>query len=178
VETVEKFGEEHLDIRFSTHARRLRPVTPIQSLVRGADAFFAGGVVAGASIRVIRAHPQTTEASPPAWFVKRIRELHALAPHIRLFLSCDDLGVTEEIRRSVPCPVFTLEKPATFNSVVAIQAAVADLFLLGRSAYILGSHFSSFSETAYELQGTGAHETGRDRALTDAQIADRLRHPR
>jgi len=40
-----------------------------------------------------------------------------------------------------------------YNSVRAIQKALADIHLLGRSIFILGSYMSSFSYMAAGIQG-------------------------
>ena len=171
LETIEKFGEPYLDTQFAAFSHRLIPVPAIQSNIRAFDDFLRSNTVVGVSVRSTRAHPKTIEASPTRWFIERINFLHRLAPHIKVFLSGDDAGVGDHIRRSVTCPIVALDKPFAFNSTESIRDAVADLYLLGRTKYILGSYWSSFSETAFEMRGDGAFETSQSRSMDDSRIA-------
>lgn len=170
VETIEKFGEPYLDTSFPAHAHRLVPVPEISSTIRGFDDVFQQSTVVGVSVRHTNAHSKTLEASPPEWFIERIKELQRSAPHMKVFLSCDSPAVSDQIRQSVTCQVLELDKPFAFNTKESIRAAVADLYLLGQAKYILGSYWSSFSDTAFEMRGNGAFETSRDRSLDDSQI--------
>jgi hypothetical protein len=171
VETIEKFGEPYLDTSFPASAHRLVPVPEILSAVRGFDDVFRHSTVVGVNIRHTNAHSMTLDASPPEWFIARIRELQRSAPHLKVFLSCDSPAVSDQVRQSVTCQVLALDKPFAFNSKESIRAAVADLYLLGQAKYILGSYWSSFSDTAFEIRGNGAFETSRNRSLDDSQIA-------
>ncbi len=88
-------------------------------------------------------------------------ELRATDPRARFFLSTDSPSVSAELHALFP-DVLELPKHSKYNSREAIQDAMADLYLLFGCTYILGSYWSSFSESARGLSGHGGYETSQD----------------
>ena len=97
-------------------------------------------------------HPTTLEASPVSWFIARMVELAREDPQTHFFLSCDDPAAERQIGEAVP-NVTTLPAKGAYNTVTGVQAAVADLYLLGGSTHLLGPYLSSFVELAWILGG-------------------------
>lgn len=111
---------------------------------------------------MIRSHPDahstTRNASPPDWFFARMKELRERRPDVEFFLSTDNPDVSEAVHTRFD-RVHELGNKSAHNSRGGVRDALCDLYLLASTHYILGSHWSSFSETAAMLAGTGAYET-------------------
>lgn len=136
--------------------RALRPVPPIADRV--AEFFvrhLAGAPYVGVMIRAHSAsHTKTLSASPIEWYLKRMREIRQEIPGIKFFVSCDVPGVQADVMAQLGNCV-GLDDKGAYNTVAGIQAAVADLYLLGSAGYLLGPHYSSFVEMAQFLTGDG-----------------------
>lgn len=134
--------------------RELRPAPAISERVRTfTTANLSGAPYVGVMIRAHdRSHTKTLQTSPVEWFLTRMEELSAAHPGIRFFISCDVEAVAQEICRKVPGAVTQSDK-GQYNTVAGVQAAVADLYLLAGSGYILGPHWSSFVDLADYLAG-------------------------
>lgn len=134
--------------------RELRPAAAISDRVRQ---FAAGNLGDEAYVGVMirahdRSHSKTLATSPVEWFLTRMDELGATHPGIRFFVSCDVAEVAQEVCQRVPGAVTQADK-GEYNTVIGVQAAVADLYLLAGSGYILGPHWSSFVDLASYLAG-------------------------
>lgn len=129
--------------------RTLRPVPAISDTVRSFfDNRLRGSTYVGVMIRAHqRSHAKTLETSPVDWFVTQMHQIREENPDIRFFLSCDVPEVAAQVSRAVPGTVTQADK-GDYNSVAGVQAAVADLYLLASSGYLLGPHWSSFVEIA------------------------------
>lgn len=138
--------------------RRLQPADPLRERVDRTSATWDGPMV-GVMIRAHQlAHAETLGASPPDWFFDRMESIRRAHPDVRFFLSTDSREVSGEVHRRFP-GVIELRKDARYNTRPALRDATCDLLLLARTTYILGSHFSSFSEVAAVLAGHGGYET-------------------
>lgn len=105
------------------------------------------GRVVGVHIRHSLAQPSTP---PLAWFLGRMRELYD-RHSVRFFLSCDTKQVERAVTDQFPD---TLHLPRTYDyDRMGIARAAADLFLLARCDWMVGSYNSSFSELAGWLRG-------------------------
>lgn len=91
--------------------------------------------------------------SPLASFRKRIDELLEKGETDRIFLCTDDECVRDYFRKTYGDKVLTRRISLNRNSLQGIQDAVVDLWSLSRTSHILGSYYSSFSDTAAELSG-------------------------
>ena len=97
-------------------------------------------------------HQETLAASPLDWYVERLRRLRRDHPDTRFFISADTEDGFAEISSSVPGCVGQTDKGA-YNSRPALEASVADLYLLAGSVHLIGAHYSSFPELAQRLAG-------------------------
>jgi hypothetical protein len=139
---------------------RLRLVPALEDRVeRFAAAHFDARPCFGVHVRSHKAHRQTSEHSPADWFERRMEELGRQYPAARFFLSCDSGEVSARFHRRFGDRVCELCTPPGYNTVDGIQKGVVDLYLLARTDYILGSHYSSFSEMASWMQGEKGFET-------------------
>lgn len=91
--------------------------------------------------------------SPLASFRKRINELLDQGQADRIFLCTDDECVRDYFREAYGERVLTRRVCLSRNALQGIRDAVVDLWCLSRTSYILGSYYSSFSDTAAELSG-------------------------
>ena len=83
---------------------------------------------------------------------RRLLPLAPLADHLRVFyLATDDFAVKNEICRRFGGKVLTLPTPTCRKSLAGIQNAVVDLWCLAHTKRLIGSYWSSFTDTAAEL---------------------------
>lgn len=135
--------------------RELRPVAAIGDTVRRVHEQFGDAPYLGVQVRTHAvSHDKTREASPVEWFQRRLDEIRTAAPDLRFFFSCDVPGVQDDLVARYPGSLGLTDK-GPYNSVSAVQNAVADLYLLASSAYILGPAHSSFVELAVRLANHG-----------------------
>lgn len=132
-----------------------RSLVPVDSIARTVTDFHArelsGEPYVGVMIRAHTvSHAVTRATSPVEWFEARMRRIADELPGVRFFISCDVADVQERICRTIPGAVGQANKGG-YNSVTGVQAAVADLYLLAGSGYLLGPHFSSFLHLAQHL---------------------------
>lgn len=143
---------------------QLRPVRAIATRVRSIASW--DEPVVGVMIRANNlAHAETTSASPVSWFVDRMASIRAERPDTPFFLSTDSPPVSERIHGEFS-NVFELGGKSAYNSGTGVQDAVADLYLLASTTYILGSTASSFSDMAALIAGHGGYETSQHEALS------------
>lgn len=157
--TIYPFCVDDYPAPFMSYLSRLKLIKPLQDRI---DSFaaqeFMGNPIVGVSIRYNRAHPRTVKASPPEWFIARMNQIHAQFPNVRFFLSTDCKEVSQLVRASTSASICQL--PRNYHSEVmsGIQEALCELYLLAKTNYILGSYYSSFSETAGSMLGELAYE--------------------
>ena len=89
-----------------------------------------------------------------------MRTLRRERSDLEFFLSTDSPEVSEAVHRRFD-RVHELPDKGGHNSRAGVQDGLCDLYLLASTHYILGSHWSSFSETAAMLGGNDAYETAR-----------------
>lgn len=118
------------------------------------------------------AHSDTRLASPPEWFYGRMAQIRATDPDVHFFLSTDSPEVSDHVHREFG-GVHELACKGAYNSRTGVIDSVADLYLLAGTTYILGSHWSSFSATAWYLSGHLGYETSR---RTPAETWPERRH--
>jgi hypothetical protein len=134
-----------------------RALEPVSQIAGQVQAFFdkelRGRPYVGVNVRAHAvSHQLTRDTSPVDWFIHRMSEIHGNNRSARFFISCDVPEVQERILAAVPGCVAQTEKGA-YNSVEAVRSAIADLYLLAGSGYLLGPHFSSFVHLAEHLAG-------------------------
>jgi hypothetical protein len=146
-------------IDYSARLRAMRPSQQVQERI--ASVKLPGRSTVGVMVRADRrSHRFTLAASPPEWYFERMEQLSRQDPDVRFFLSTDSAEVSAEVHRRFPGTIEQRDK-GRYNSRDALVAALADVYLLARTSYILGAHFSSFSEMSALLSGHGGYETSR-----------------
>ena len=128
--------------------RYFRPVPALKRRVEEVAALFTDKTI-GVHIR----RTDNTKAitnSPLSAFCERIDAL--IEEHIEsIFLSTDDEQVRAYFRQRYGKRVITRRVCLNRDSLIGVQDAVIDLWCLAHTSYILGSYYSSFSDTAGEL---------------------------
>ena len=98
------------------------------------------------------AHDATLQASPVEWYLDRIEQIRAARPDLGLYVAADTDAAFRRVAERFPDATGQTEK-GDYNSRRALQASVADLYLLASSCHLLGPHYSSFPELAQHLAG-------------------------
>lgn len=92
--------------------------------------------------------------SPLEMFIDLMRREVAQDDASRFFVATDSLEVEGRLRDEFPGRICTHEKRSLDrNDPLAIEDAVIDLYCLARCRKLIGSYWSSFSETAWQLGG-------------------------
>lgn len=97
-------------------------------------------------------HSETLATSPIQWYVNRLQCLRKIYPDIPFFISADTDEGFSEVSSSVRGCIAQTDK-GPYNSLTALKASVADLYLLAGSVHMIGAHYSSFPELAQRLAG-------------------------
>lgn len=133
--------------------RALRPVERIRRRVLELFAASDDRPYLGVMIRAHTiAHDATLRESPVEWYLDRIEQIRGERPDLGLYVASDTDAAFVQVARRFPDCVGQTDK-GPYNSRQALQAAVADLYLLACSCHILGPHYSSFPELARHLSG-------------------------
>jgi hypothetical protein len=134
--------------------RALSPAARIREEVLGFHgAHLAGAPYVGVMVRLHpNSHQETLEASPLEWYVERLTGLRRRHPGLRFFVSADTPDGLAALSAAVPGCVGLSDKGG-YNSRRALEASVADLYLLASSVHVVGPHWSSFPELAQHLAG-------------------------
>jgi hypothetical protein len=147
--------------------RALHPVSEIAAMVSAVHADeLAGQPYVGVQIRAHPvSHQVTKDSSPVDWYARRMLQIVDAQPDTRFFVSCDVPEVFHEVVATVPnCVGITAKGP--YNSLAAVRAAIADLYLLAGSGYLIGPYGSSFVHLAENLADSQlVLETARDRLI-------------
>ena len=167
--TVYPFCRSQYPEPLGSYLTRLKLIEPLEQQVEAfASRWFDNNVVVGVSIRYHGAHPQTAEASPPEWFIRRINEIHAQFPHVRFFLSADCEEVSQIIRAATPATICQIPRTYRSDRPEGLQEALCELYLLTKTNYVLGSYYSSFSNMVSSLRGNLAYE--HSQAVPEADV--------
>jgi hypothetical protein len=91
--------------------------------------------------------------SPSGAFITAMRRCIVADPDVRFFLTTDCSDTEQQLIAIFGKRILTRPRKLTRNSSLGMQDAVVDLFALARTSRILGSYFSTFSETAASIGG-------------------------
>jgi len=155
--------------------RAMRPVETIRERILELSDACAGRPYLGVMIRAHPvAHDATLQSSPVEWYLDRIDWIRAVRPELGLYVAADTDPAFAQVAERFPDCVGQTDK-GPYNSRRALQAAVADLYLLAASCHLLGPHYSSFPELAQHLAGSAvALETPASEPATRFEAQDRL----
>jgi hypothetical protein len=132
---------------------------PKRGLVREAEKTLAvigegGGVGRVVGVHIRRGdNDASIQVSPLELFLERMRKEVEQAPGTRFFLATDDVATEQTVTDHFPGRVTTRSKDFARNRTKGVQDALVDLLVLSRCPLILGSYWSSFSQTASEMGG-------------------------
>jgi hypothetical protein len=130
-----------------------------QNLAREAEKTLAAIVAGGGTGRVVGVHIRrgdndaSIQVSPLDLFLKRMQREMEQDPDARFFLATDDPGTELAVTDAFPGRVTTRGKDFARNRTAGVQDALVDLQVLSKCSLVLGSYWSSFSQTAAEMGG-------------------------
>jgi hypothetical protein len=111
-----------------------------------------GGRIVGVHIRR-GDNEASVRVSPLDLFIARMQKEVEQDPEMRFFLTTDDPATEQEVLARFPGRVTVRDKDLSRTSASGVQDALVDLLVLSKCPLILGSYWSSFSQTAAELGG-------------------------
>lgn len=89
----------------------------------------------------------------PRVFIPKLKSYVKRDRNVTFFVAADDVEVVEGLKKKFPGRVLSISRKCDDRSPECVQYALADLMSLARSKKLLGSHWSSFTETASRLGG-------------------------
>lgn len=133
------------------YVRRLRPLPHLQQRI---DTLSAGFDAHTIGIHIRRTDHSTAIAeSPDSLFVDAMRQCIAREPETRFFLATDDSALKASLAAQLPGRITVQECRGTRADLRGMEEAVVDLWTLARTSRIIGSYWSSYTDTAAELGG-------------------------
>ena len=132
-------------------AKRLQPVATLQQRIADIVSLFTSRTV---GIHIRRTDNAISIAeSPIEAFEQAIDAEIAADSSVRFFLATDESGLKEKLSNKYPGRIIFQQTTAGRNALAGMQEAVVDLFCLAATHKLLGSYWSSFTDTAAELGG-------------------------
>lgn len=130
----------------------LQPIEELRRIIDRISSDFKRDKVIGVHIRRTD-HAPSIQESPLELFLEAMRREREKNPSAKFFLATDDLIVQNSLMKEFEGSIITYSTNKKRNSSQAIKEAVIDLYCLANTNQIIGSYWSSFSETASELKG-------------------------
>lgn len=137
--------------RASTMQRCFRPLPALHAQIDEVTARFTSRTV-GVHVRRTD-NRQAITHSPLSAFRHRLDRLLDSGEADTIFLSTDDARVRTYFRETYGSRLITRPIKVRRDTLEGIRDAVVDLWSLSKARLILGSYYSSFSDTAHELSG-------------------------
>lgn len=135
----------------SSYIQRLLPLPHLQQRIDALSASFDSHTI-GVHIRRTD-HSTAIAESPDALFEQAIAEAIAADPDARFYVSTDDEALKQTLADRFPARIMSQECHGTRANLSGMEEAVIDLWTLARTSRIIGSYWSSFSDTAAEIGG-------------------------
>lgn len=123
----------------------------------GEIAEMVDNTLSGLPSNVVGVHIRRTDnaesirRSPLDAFVCRMREFS----DSHFYLATDSEEVRTHLERLFPGRIITSGRPASRGTLQGMKDAVAEMFILSKTSYFLGSYYSSFSDIILEMNGRG-----------------------
>lgn len=108
-------------------------------------------------VRTIGVHIRRTDNvnairfSPTHAFVGAMKDCVKADPDVRFFLSTDSVETEHKLKAIFGGRLITRQRTISRNTIDGMRDAIVDLFILSRTSRILGSYYSTFSETAASI---------------------------
>ena len=132
--------------------QEIRPRRELQERIDGIVAEFSETMIGVHVRRTDNLQSQHT-STDEAFFAAMDRELEA-EPYAMFFLATDDGALKSRMMARYPGHVVIQHTPhVRRDTLEGMEEAVVDLWCLSKTSKILGSYYSSFSETAADLGG-------------------------
>lgn len=127
----------------------LKPQASIRARIESVTSRYEGRTI-GVHIRRTD-HDRSIQNSPLALFITHMEEELRQHAGTRFYVATDDPGTDRELKARFGSAIIPVERVYGRSDLGGIQSAMVDLYCLSRTLRILGSHQSSFSETACRL---------------------------
>lgn len=89
--------------------------------------------------------------SPVEAFIRAMRQEVDRDRHVKFFLATDDAAVKLMLERLFPHRIITQHMPVERSTLQGMEDALVDLWCLAGTRKLLGSYWSSFTDTAAEI---------------------------
>lgn len=94
---------------------------------------------------------RSIEESPVSAFVAAMKKELQRNAKVKFFVATDDAAVKEELKRLFSAHIITQQSAVRRDTVEGMRDALVDLWCLASTQHILGSYWSSFTDTAAEI---------------------------
>ena len=133
------------------YVRRLRPLPHLQERIDSLSDSFDGHTI-GIHIRRTD-HVTAIAESPDALFVDAISDAIASDADARFYLATDDADLKRRLMECFPGRITAQDCRGSRADLGGMEEAVIDLWTLARCSHIIGSYWSSYTDTAAEIGG-------------------------
>lgn len=131
---------------------QLKPLEEVQRRIDALTAMFTAYTV-GVHIRRTD-NVCAIQSSPTEMFIEAMQAEVECHPQVRFFLATDDICVRELLQTHFPDRIiFQPMETCRRDTLEGMRQAVVDLFCLAKTQKLLGSYWSSFTDTAAEIGG-------------------------
>lgn len=137
------------------YVRRLRPQPHLQEQIDALSADFDNHTI-GVHIRRTD-HTTCITESPDKLFVEAMQQCIDADPAARFYLATDDAALKARLAVRFPDRIIMQQCVGTRSDLRGMEEAVIDLWTLARTSRILGSYWSSYTDTAAEIGGIALH---------------------
>ena len=145
-------------------ARILRPTPDIQQEIDVITQHFAPHTI-GVHIRRTD-NKESISGSPTTAFIDAMKMEVEKNRDVRFFVATDDVSVRALLQNTFPSRIITQEFHKCHRDTLSgMKQAVVDLFCLSKTSKIIGSYWSSFTDTAAEIGNTPLLIAGRETAV-------------
>lgn len=134
------------------YVRRLRPLPHLQERIDSLSAVFVPGHTIGIHIRRTD-HATAITESPDNLFVDAISDAIAHDANARFYLATDDADLKRCLMERFPDRITTQDCRGSRADLAGMEEAVVDLWALARCSRLIGSYWSSYTDTAAEIGG-------------------------
>lgn len=91
------------------------------------------------------------QQSPVEAFIRAMKHEVDQDPRVKFFLATDDAAVKQMLERQFPHRIITQHMPTERSTLQGMEDALVDLWCLAGTHKLLGSYWSSFTDTAAEI---------------------------
>lgn len=134
------------------YVRRLRPLPHLQERIDSLSAAFVPGHTVGIHIRRTD-HVTAIAESPDALFLDAISHAISRDADAHFYLATDDSTLKRRLVERFPGRITAQDCRGSRADLCGMEEAVVDLWTLARCSSLIGSYWSSYTDTAAEIGG-------------------------